>query len=257
MLRGPVAVVALLAIALTACSSGSNGANEAGPCDIKPGTVCRNEDLRGVSMVAADLTGSDFSGSDLRGSDLRQATLDDVKFVGSILGAVDFTDASLKNADLTKANLFGTNFTGADMSGTILTDSFSCNITSPDGALDPGNCASAPGTPTPSLPGTPTPTGPAVIDVLKISPPGRCLNDSAGDGIEIDFVTRNATGVSFAVDGIRIDGVSKLRGTQRLPFVCDGKPHLVALQAFGANGQIATKSLSVALKETAPLGSDG
>ena len=255
MLRGPLAVVALVALVAAGCSDGPSGANEAGPCEIKPGVVCRDQDMRGVSMVAADLTGADFSGSDLRGSDLRDATLDDVKFVGSILGSVDFTGASMKNADLSKAHLFFTNFTGADMTGVKRDGTYSCNITGPDGGLDEGDCASIPGATTTTTPNGVT--GPPTIEQMTIAPPGRCVNDIAGDGIEVEYVTRNTTGLSFWVDDIRVDSDVKGRGTKRLPFVCDSKPHLVRLQAFGNNNAIVNKTLTIALDPAPPLGSGG
>ena len=36
-------------------------------------------------------------------------------------------------------------------------------------------------------------------------------------------------------------------GTARLPFVCDNKPHVVAMQAFGALTPIAAASFTVSL----------
>ncbi len=138
MLRGTV-VAALLVVALaTACETGTTGGNEAGPCEIKPGTVCKNKDLRGVSMVAADLTGADFSGTDLRGSDLRYATLNDVNFVGANLGDIDFSGASLKNADMSKAYLFQTIFTNANLEGAKTTGAFICNMIASDGGVRSG-----------------------------------------------------------------------------------------------------------------------
>lgn len=255
MLRGPIAAVALVVLgglAAAGCSDGPSGANEAGPCEVKPGVVCRDQDMRGVSMVAADLTGADFSGSDLRGTDLRNAVLDDVKFVGSILGAVDFTGASMKNADLSDAHLFFTNFTGADLTGVKEDGTYACNVTAANGALEGRDCAAIPGATTTTTPNNVT--GPPTIDELRVAPPGRCVNDIAGNGIRIEYVTRNTIGLSFSVDGIRVDGDVKRRGVRRLPFVCDGKPHEVRLQAFGNDNAVVTRTLRTALEETAPVG---
>ncbi len=256
MLRGTVVAALLVAGLATACSTGTTGGNEAGPCEIKPGTVCKDMDLRGVSMVAADLTGADFSGTDLRGSDLRNATLNDVNFSGANLGAINFTGASLKGANLTKTYLFQTNFTNANLAGTNTTGAFICNMTEPDGGREPGNCASAPNATPTTTPGTPT-GAPQVLS-FTISRPGRCVNDSAGDGIEVDYKTRNTSGIVFVVDGIRLDGPSKASGMKRLPFVCDGKPHTVELWAYGAPGVPSVKkSLTARLQPTAPLTDQG
>jgi hypothetical protein len=256
VLRGTVVVALLVAALANACSTGTTGGNEAGPCEIKPGTVCKDMDLRGVSMVAADLTGADFTGSDLRSSDLRNATLNDANFAGANLGDIDFTGASLKNANLTKTYLFQTNFTNANLDGTNTTGAFICNMTEPDGGREPGNCASAPNATPTTTPGTPV--GPPQIVSFAISPPGRCVNDSSGDGIEVDYQTRNTTSILFVVDGVRLDGPSKLSGMKRLPFLCDGKPHPVELWAYGAPGVPSVKkALTATLQQTAPLADNG
>jgi len=256
VLRGTVIAAVLVAGLATACGTGTTGGNEGGPCEIKPGTVCTDMDLRGVSMVAADLTGADFSGTDLRGSDLRNATLNDVNFTGADLGDIDFTGASLKGANLTKTSLFLTNFTNANLDGTDTTGAFICNMTEPDGGIEPGNCASDPNATPTTAPGTPTGT-PQILS-FAISPPGRCVNDSSGDGIEVDYKTRNTSGIVFVVDDIRLDGPSNPSGMKRLPFVCDGKPHTIQLWAYGAPGAPSVKkSITATLQETAPLTDKG
>jgi uncharacterized protein YjbI with pentapeptide repeats len=252
-----VVAVLIVGIIAAACSGGSDEADEAGPCEIRPGVVCRDQDLRNVSMVAADLSGADFSGTDLRGSDLRDANLTGAKFVGAFLGGVNFTGATLKDADLTKANLFGTNFTDADLTGAIETDVYTCNVTQPNGALVAGDCPASGGGSV-VTPEGPEPTGPPVIEYLRLDPPGRCLNDAAGQGVEVEYRTRNATGVTFSVDGVRIDGTSKVRGVKRLPFVCDAKPHTVGMRAFGRPGDpSAASTFTTALEETDAPTPDG
>jgi uncharacterized protein YjbI with pentapeptide repeats len=246
-------VVAALAVAalVTACDSGSTGVNQAGGCDIKPHTVCKDMDLRGVSMVSADLTGADFSGTDLRGSDLRQVKLDGANLTGANLGDINFTGASLKGANMSKAYLFQTNFTNADLDDTNTTGAFICNMTAPDGGFEAGNCAANPNAPPTTAPGTPT-GSPAIVS-FAFAPPGKCLNDSAGDGIEVNYRTKNTTGIVFVVDDIRIDGESKPSGLKRLPFVCDGKPHTVQIWAYGALNTSVKQSLTASLPPAAPL----
>jgi hypothetical protein len=246
-------VVGLLA---AACSSSSDTVDQAGPCDIKPGTVCRNESLQGVSMVAADLRGADFSGSDLSNADLRNADLTDAKLVKAQLGGANLTGASLKGANLTGATLFSTNLTGADMSGAIKTSWYTCNVTQPDGALVAGDCPDSTGGSI--IPVAKAPTGPPVITFFRPEAPARCLNDASGPGIEVEWSAQNVTALSFAVNGIRIDGGAvNATGTQRLPFICDGKPHPVEMQAFGSQSRVATASFNVALRNTAPLAPPG
>jgi len=253
--RRVVAVVLVLAAIAAACSNGSADRDEAGPCEVRPGVVCTDQDMRDVSLVAADLTGADFSGSDLRGSDLTDANLTGAKLVGALLGGANFAGANLKDADLTRANLFFTNFTDADLTGVNRTDVYSCNVTQPNGALVEGDCPSVAGGDPASTPGGTARTGPPVIESLELEPPGRCLNDAAGRGIEVRYRTRNATAVTFTVDGIRIDSPSKVRGVKRLPFVCDNEPRTVVMRAFAPGAPTATRSLTVAVAEAEPQSS--
>jgi hypothetical protein len=247
-----IAALLVAAVAAACSESGTTGGNEAGACQIKPATVCKGMDLRGVSMVAADLTGADFSGADLRESDLRNATLNDVNFAGANLGDVDFAGASLEGANMSKTYLWGTNFTGANLRDANTDAAFICNMTEPDGGVEAGSCASNPNAPSTTVPGTPTGT-PEVL-AFALAPPGKCVNDSSGEGIEVDYKTRNTSSIVFVVDGIRLDGQSKPNGMKRLPFVCDGKPHTVQLWAYGAPGTAsAKKSLTATLEQTAPL----
>jgi Pentapeptide repeats (8 copies) len=244
-------------VVLVAAACSSNGAaqpDEAGPCKIIPGVVCRNQDLRGVSLVAADLEGADFSGSDLRGSDLRDANLTNAKLVGASLGDVNFTGASLKGADLSKANLLGTIFTQANLSGANRTGTFVCNVVEPDGAITAGVCASADTNPDvqPFGPTPTAPTAPPKVEYFRAAAPERCLNDAAGTGIDIEWSIRNSTGMTFSVDGIRIAESAKPRSSTRIPFVCDRKPHTVTVQAYGAVLPQATASFTASLAATAP-----
>ncbi len=253
--RGRVVVALVVVVLAAACGSGGDTSDQAGPCKIEPGVVCRNEKLQGVSMVAANLKGADFSGSDLSHADLRDADLTGAKFVKAQLSAVDFTGANLTNANLTGANLFFTNFSSAILTGTNRTGTFVCNVTEPDGGLVSGQCPAGGSSLVPS----PTPaSGPPSIQYFRPVSPRRCLNDASGPGIEVEWASRNVTALSFSVDGIRIDGGAvEPTGTQRLPFQCDGKPHLVTVQVFGAANQTASSSFTVSLRDTAPLAPAG
>jgi Pentapeptide repeats (8 copies) len=248
-------VAAVVLVVAAACSSGGNDVDRAGPCAIQPGTVCRNEKLQGVSMVAANLRGADFSGADLSRADLRNADLRNAKFVNAQLGGADFSGANLTSADLTGARLYYTNFTGANMTRTVKTGTFSCNVIQPDGGLAAGVCPSGSGS---VITTPPAPKGPPSIQYFRATPPARCLNDASGAGIEVEWSTRNVTGLVFSVDGIRIPGgATKPTASQRLPFLCDGKPHTVTMQAFGAGTQNTTASFTVSLGNTAPLAPPG
>lgn len=242
-----------MALLAAACSSSGNTADRAGPCTIKAGTVCRDEKLQGVSMVAADLHGADFSGADLTGADLRNADLTNAKFVKAQLGAVNFTGASLKGADLSGATVFFTNFTNANMSGVNKTGWFSCNVTQPDGGFDAGQCPVGAGAGS-LLPANKKPTGPPSVQYFRLQPPGKCLNDASGTGIEVEWSAKNVSAMTFTVSGIRIDGgVVKEVGNTRLPFTCDNKPHVVAMTAYGTQGRLVNSSFTATLRDTAPL----
>jgi Pentapeptide repeats (8 copies) len=254
---GLLAVVMSFAVVAVACSNGGSGQRDevGASCEVRPGVVCRDQDLQSVSLVDANLSGADFSGSDLTSSDLRNADLRGAKFVGSRLSAVNFSGANLKNADLSRASLFYTNFTDADLTGANTTGMIDCNTIEPDGSLKVGACPPSPASSTPTT--RSAVTGPPVIEYFRPKPPARCVNDALGTGIEVEWSTRNATGLTFSVDGIRIDSSSKVRGSRRLPFVCNDKPHIATLLALGPVGPPATVSFAESLTETAPLSPAG
>ena len=255
MQRGRLVAALVIVMLAAACGSRGDTSDQAGPCKIEPGVVCRNQKLQGVSMVAANLKGADFSGSDLSNADLRDADLTGAKFVKSQLSAVDFTGANLTNANMTGANLFFTNFSNAILTGANRTGTFVCNVTQPDGGLVSGQCPAGGS----SLVPNPSPaSGPPSIQYFRLVSPPSCLNDASGQGIEVEWASKNVTALSFSVDGIRIDGGAvEPTGTQRLPFECDGKPHVVAVQAFGGGTQSASASFTVSLHDTAPLAPPG
>lgn len=248
-------MAAVIVIVAAACSSSGSSVDQAGTCVIHPGTNCSNQRLQGVSMVAANLRGANFSGADLSRSDLRNADLRDANFVKAQLGAVDFTGANLTDANLTGANLFYTNFSGANLTRTVRTGTYSCNVTQPDGALVEGACPGGTGS---AVPTPAKPTGPPSIQYFRVEAPARCVNDASGTGIEVEWAAQNVTGLAFTVDGIRIPGgLTQAKGSQRLPFVCDGKPHTVTMQVFGTGVQNTMSSFTVSLQNSAPLAPPG
>jgi uncharacterized protein YjbI with pentapeptide repeats len=255
------ALVAVLLLA-GACSSEHVSDETVENCEFAPGAVCRDQDLKSVSFVAADLQGADFSGSDLSGADLRGADLTGAKLVGTILGATNLAGANLTNADLTRAFLFGTNLTDAELDGATMTGAQRCRMTDPDGSFVVGAVEDPQGRAVPcrgdGAAGTPTTTGPQStgpprVDFFRLAKPARCITDVAGEGIDIEWSAPNATTLTFYVDGIRIESATKPRGVKRVPFRCDGKVHIVSVQAFGASPPSAESVFTASLDATAPL----
>ena len=255
----------VVVLAVAACSETTVPDDEYGECKVVPGAVCRDQDLRSISLVAADLTGVDLSGSDLSNADLRDANLTGAKFVGSVLAGTNFGGANLTDADLTNAFMFGTNLTDADLTGAITVGMQRCQVTEPDGAYTSGEVLDAEGRPVPCsggpsgtlpTPGSTSTVGPPKVEYFRQAKPKRCINDVAGTGIDISWSTSNTTSINFFVDGIRIQQSTKPKGTQRVPFVCDGETHIVGMQAFGAASPAAEASFSAAHENTAPLTSD-
>lgn len=256
------ALLMVVVLAAAACSETTVPDDEYGDCTVEPGAVCRNQDLRSISLVAADLQGVDLSGSDLSSADLRDANLTGAKFVGSVLAGTNFGGANLQNADFTNAFMFGTNLTDADLTGAITTGMQRCQVTEPDGAYTTGEVLDPEGRPVPCsggptgtapTPGSTATSGPARVEYFRQAKPDRCINDVSGTGIEISWSVVNASSVTFFVDGIRIQQSPKRKGTLRVPFVCDGETHIVGLQAFGASGPAAEASFTAAHENVAPL----
>lgn len=249
MLRRPVAVFAALLALAAACSDPSSQPRPDdvfGDCTVRPGAVCRNQNLRNLSLASADLRGVDFSGSHLDQADLHNANLDRAKLVGVFLGEADLTGASLRDADLTKANLSFANFTRADLDGAKLTDAVRCEMTLPDGKVDLSTCpGEQSGTTTTLIPQRFS--GPPAIEYFRATKPVQCRNDAAGAGIEVEWSMKNVLGLTFFVDDIRTVGSKAARGRTRVPFVCDGRPHTVAVQAYGLVPPAVNASFSLTL----------
>jgi uncharacterized protein YjbI with pentapeptide repeats len=258
------ALVALL-VAAGACGSETVSDESVGDCVFEPGAVCREQDLQNVSFVAADLRGADFSGANLQNADLRDSDLSDAKLVGTILAGTNLAGANLTNADMTRAFLFGTNLSDANLDGVQDDGAQRCNVTEPDGSFTSGAIVGPDGREEPCDAGdgeatTPTTarpvTEPPRVAYFRPAKPERCITDVAGTGIEIEWWIPNANSMTFYVDGIRIESASKPRGVKRVPFICDGKQHIVSVEAFGAVEPKASGVFTASLDPTAPLTPD-
>ena len=228
---------------MAACSETTGLDDEVGACEVVPGAVCRDQDLRSVSLVAADLTGVDFSGSDLSKADLRDANLTGAKLVGSVLAGTNFGGANLKNADLTNAFMFGTNLTDADLTGAITAGMQRCNVTEPDGATRParsstpraGRSRVPEARPGPADPGLDPTVGPPKIEYFRLAKPERCMNDAAGTGIDVEWSTRTRRASTSPSTASGSTGPRSRRGPSGFPFGCDGKPHTSDAGIRGTN----------------------
>jgi uncharacterized protein YjbI with pentapeptide repeats len=256
------ALLMVVVLAAAACSETTVPDDEFGDCKVEPGAVCRDQDLRSISLVAADLQGVDLSGSDLSNADLRDSNLTGAKFVGSILAGTNFGGANLTNADLTNAFMFGTNLTDADLTGANTQGMQRCQVTEPDGKYTSGEVLDPEGRPVPCTggptgtapaPGATSTSAPATVEYFRQANPKRCINDISGTGIDITWSVKNATSINLFVDGIRIQSSTKPKATMRVPFFCDGEIHIVGLQASGSTGPRAEASFTAAHENTAPL----
>lgn len=264
MRRSWVVAAVLPLLVAASCSSGGTDAGEAGSCPATPGADCTKQDLRSVSLVSADLRGIDLSGADLSGADLRNANLTGANLTGAQLSGTNFSNATLRDANLTRAFMFGTNFTDADLTGVNRTGATSCFVIEPNGALTNGSIINAQGvksacsntTATTTAVGAPS-TGPARIVYFRLEPPRECVNDVAGDGVDVEWNAPNTQTLAIFVDGLQVDSETKPRGSVRVPFVCDGTPHRVSMQAFGAQPPAATSSFTASFAAPAPLSSGG
>jgi hypothetical protein len=242
-----LAVFALAALALAGCGGGKNAVARVtdtyGDCKIKPGTVCKNQDLSGVDLSSADLTGADLSGSDLARTD----------FTGANLANANLSDTLLAATDFTRANLTGANFTNAKFNYTILrlatttnwnvTGAKFCFVQRPDGFLDEAGCA-RPATPT-TQPKVTEP--PQIVKFATATNPAKCLNDVGGTGVEIVYEVKNASSIVLNLDDLKVGGAFKEKGTIRIPFLCDGREHTIDFIAVGPVAPPAQQELKLSL----------
>ena len=230
----------------SACSFWSTPSPDSfGSCKIEVGAVCRDQDLRNTSAVAANLRNADFTGSDLEGADLTNADLRGATLVGSNLVLVNFTGANLAGADLTGARINITNFTGANLDRVKMpVAEKQCSMIDTTGRFVEGEGCKDQFTPGTTV--APS-TEPTTITSFLASDPVVCIDDLGGIGIDVQWKTKNALGSSFFMDGLRVGGSDQQSGRARLPFVCDGKSHKVELRAFGAQTALVAKSFVLSL----------
>ena len=220
-------------------SAGSQLSNRFGDCTFDPNARCTNQDLAAVTIPATDLTGADFSGSDFRRADLRYTILRNAKLVGTDLSEADLTGSDLRGADLSGAVLFSTSFNNVQWDGSNRSGARYCETLLPDGSVS--DCVAL---------DVKVPTGavspPSVVSFRPRSPV-RCFNDAAGEGIEVDWVLRDATSAGFLIDDIQASSAIGSHGIKRIPFPCDRRKHKVTIQAFGAVPPLASSSFSMSL----------
>jgi uncharacterized protein YjbI with pentapeptide repeats len=245
MRKARYACAVLAAVTLVVGCGGNEReiSNRFGDCTFRPKTVCTNQNLSAVAASNSDLNGANLSGANLTGADLRSVSLRGAKLVKTVLSSADLTGADLRNADLTGAVLIGTTLENADLTDTNQHDVTFCNTVMPDGSVT--ECEFLYGA------HGAKPDRPPRILVARAQRPVKCIVDGIGDGIEVDYRTRNAQSVVFSVDDVRASDTNFARGIQRIPFTCDGHPHSVTVEAFGRATPPATRTFNVSVEEGA------
>lgn len=244
VVRPVVGMCLLILLLLPACGEDGGAAQDDvfGDCVARAGADCRDDDLRAVSLVAADLPKIDFSGANLHNADFTDADLSGAKFVDANLSGTDFTGANLTGADFTGALMFGTILRNAKTDGLIMAAADRrCLVTMPNGSMEVG--VKCEGTGEPELPTA----NPPVIEYFRAVEPVECIEDAAGTSIEVEWSTRHINSVTFFVDDIRTSSESRRKGRKQIPFQCDGQPHPLLLQAVGPVPPLATASFTAAV----------
>jgi hypothetical protein len=247
MRRARFACAALAVVALGAgCgSSGRAISDRYGECTFRPGAVCPNQDLSSIAASNSNLNGADLSGADLTGADLRDVTFRGANLTKTNLGNADLTGADLRNANLTGASLISTTLQDADLTDTNQTGVTFCNTVMPDGTVTDCKIILAGLKPT-------KPDPPPSITSARARRPVHCIVDGIGDGIEVDYHVKHAQSVVFSVDDVRASVSNYDDGIQRIPFPCDGHPHLVTVVAFGRTPPVASHSFVVSVEAGTP-----
>ncbi len=237
-------VVGLVAFGLVACSSPDPGfSNRFGECVFEPGTQCPDADLAAVSAPQSDLHGANFARANLKGVDFGHANLRNVDFSGANLSRANLTGVDLRGANLSSAILFQATLTGSQWRGSNRDGTRYCETLLPSGAVS--DC--------PELDVViPEDSTPAAIVTFEPVQPARCRTDFIGEGVEVNWRVRDASSVSFLVDGAPVASSSGRRGVKRLPFPCDDAPHEVSIQAFGAAPPFATASFTLSVPPGSP-----
>jgi hypothetical protein len=117
-----------------------------------------------------------------------------------------------------------------------------CIVTMPDGGVERGQqCAAQAEQPVPT-------TSAPVIEYFRAVEPVECIEDASGTSIEVEWSTRFVNSVTFFVDDIRTSSESRRKGRKQVPFLCDGRPHPVLIQAVGPVPPLATASFTASVE---------
>jgi hypothetical protein len=230
--------VALLVVA--ACgSSEPSVTGRFGGCNFVPNTDCSGQKLNAVTLQYSDLRGANLSGVDFTDSNLHGADLRKANLSGADFSDADLTDSDLRGANLDGTKFFRTNLDRARWSGTDRSKTKFCQAVLPDGSIS--NCRVI----TDLVPVSTTVPPPPQIVEFGVEPPGDCLSDAVGEGIELRYRTRNANQIGVSVDGVRIRDEQASHGVIRVAVECDGRNHTFELVAFGGTPPPALRTITV------------
>jgi Pentapeptide repeats (8 copies) len=234
----------VVTLAVVGCSS-SNGilTNEFAGCTFEPHTNCAGLDLAGVIVAESDLRGANFAGANLEGADLRRADLRDANLKGADLTHADLTRADLRGADMSDAILTSVRFEHADWVGSNRSGARLCKTVLPDGGVSACKVLDV---------HVQVDQTPASIVKFAAAPPVVCIDDFVGDGIMVDWRIAHAQSAVFLVDDIQASSAQGTKGRQRIPFLCDGAPHTVTIQALGEVSPVASRTFTVSLDAPTP-----
>ena len=235
MRRTWLLVVALLVVAGCGASEPEVG-SKYGDCNFVPRTDCSGQDLNSVTIAFSDLTGANLSKADFTDANLHGVILRNADLTGTDLSGADLTATDLRGATLTDTIFYRANLDKARWTGTDRSQARFCNTVLPDGEIS--DC--------PSLrDDTITTVAPPRPEILEfgVEPPGRCVSDAVGEGIELRYRTQNATQIGISVDGIRLRDDEVAKAVVRVPVACDGRIHTFKLDAFGVTPPPASETI--------------
>jgi uncharacterized protein YjbI with pentapeptide repeats len=230
--------VALLVVA--GCSSNEPSVSgKYGKCDFVPRTNCSGQNLNAVTLQFSDLRGADLSNADFTDANLHGADLRDANLSGASFDSADMTDTDLRGANLAGTKFFRTDLDRARWTGTDRSATKFCQAVLPDGSIS--DCPTLTDL-VPSV-STTTPPRPQILE-FAVEPPGACLSDAVGEGIELRYRVAKASQIGVSVDDVRLQDSQAKQGIIRVPVDCDGKRHTFELVAFGAAPPPATRTIT-------------
>lgn len=231
-------MVALLALVPAACGSDEPEVGSTyGDCNFVPQTNCAGQDLNSVTIAFSDLTGADLSKANLSDANLHGVILRDADLTGTDLSGADLTSTDLRGATLTDTVFNRANLDKARWTGTDRSQAQFCNTVLPDGAIS--DCPLLRPDTVTTLP----PPRPVILE-FGVEPPGRCVSDAVGEGIELRYRTENASQIGISIDGIRLRDDQKANAVVRVPVACDGRTHTFELDAFGVTPPPASRTIT-------------